>query len=146
AIHEEDRARFLSAWQKALRTGDMLFEEFRLRVKDGSNRYYSARAVPVRDRQGDVTEWVAIFIDIDEARRLRDAQQYITEATALLSSSLDYETTLRRVAEMAVPALADMATVDLVAEDGRIERVAIAHADPKMLSLVKELQQKYQAN
>ena len=48
----------------------------------------------------------------------------------MLASSLDYEQTLRGVAELAVPGLADWCAVDMPADDGELEPVALAHVDP----------------
>ena len=38
--------------------------------------------------------------------------------------------TLQRVANLAVPTVADWCVVDIVERDGRVNRVAAAHADP----------------
>jgi signal transduction histidine kinase len=67
----------------------------------------------------------------------------LSEATALLAGSLDYEATLRRVARLAVPALADWCTVDVLEDDNRIERVAAAHADPSHEESVRETLRRY---
>jgi PAS domain S-box-containing protein len=47
-----------------------------------------------------------------------------------LAESLEPSATLAAVAELIVPALADWCIVDLIAEDGTVERAAVAHADP----------------
>src|SRR3712207_7281086 len=59
-------------------------------------------------------------------RRAAEADHYLGEATAILASSLDYEATLASVARLVVPRLADWCAVDLVADDGAFERVAVA--------------------
>ena len=46
-------------------------------------------------------------------------QGFLAEASRVLSSSLDYEETLARVARLAVPGIADSCTVYLVDDDGR---------------------------
>ncbi len=56
---------------------------------------------------------------------------FLAEASATLSSSLDYEATLATVARLAVPTLADWCAVDLLGDDGSIERMAVAHVDPE---------------
>ncbi|HEX6133531.1 MAG TPA: ATP-binding protein [Longimicrobiales bacterium] len=67
---------------------------------------------------------------------------FLAEASRVLASSLDYERTLRNVAELAVPAIADWCVVDLV-EAGTLERVAVKHADPSRVRLVRQLQDRY---
>jgi len=68
---------------------------------------------------------------------------FLSEATVLLASSLDYQTTLNRVSEMAVPKIADWCSVFVVNAEGRLERTAVAHPDPKKLELGLRLQAKY---
>ena len=47
-----------------------------------------------------------------------------------LASSLDYEVTLRTVARLALPTLADGCIVAIVQDDGSISASATAHVDP----------------
>jgi signal transduction histidine kinase len=75
----------------------------------------------------------------DAALAAEERRWLISEAGRVLSSSLDYETTVARVAELAVPSFADGCAVDLVV-DGKIQRLAVAHADPKKLELLKEIE------
>src|SRR5688572_32732001 len=60
----------------------------------------------------------------EESARRRFA--VLSEASRILGSSLDYETTLRNVAGLAVPQLADCCAVDLLEPGGVIRRVAVA--------------------
>jgi PAS domain S-box-containing protein len=66
------------------------------------------------------------------ARRAAEEAQgrlsFLAEASALLSSSLDYESTLQSVARMVVPHLADWCAVDVTDAEGRLSRIAVAHA------------------
>jgi len=65
-------------------------------------------------------------------RTLRDRLTFLGEATALLTSSLDLETTLERLTGLAVPLLADWCSISmLVEETGQIEQVVVAHQDPE---------------
>ncbi len=66
----------------------------------------------------------------------------IDEASRVLASSLDYETTVAAVAKLAVPNFADWCTVDLVV-DGEIKQLAVAHVDPVRARWARELNAKY---
>ena len=66
----------------------------------------------------------------------------LTEATELFASSLDYERTLTRITELAVPRIADWCAVDIVNE-GKIQRLAVAHIDPAKVRWANELAQKF---
>src|SRR4051812_30131823 len=68
-----------------------------------------------------------------------EALRFLVQASTLLGSSLDYTRTLPAVAELAVPALAEWCFVDLVGEGGRVERLAVAHADPAQADLAQVL-------
>jgi signal transduction histidine kinase len=68
---------------------------------------------------------------------------FLAEASAHLASSLDYETTLRRVARLAVPELADWCVVDTLDEDGSVSLLAVAHVDPGQETLVRTLRRRY---
>ena len=68
---------------------------------------------------------------------------FLAEASAHLASSLDYETTLRRIARLAVPRMADWCVVDTIDDDGSVRLLAVAHVDPAKESLVHELRRRY---
>ncbi len=51
---------------------------------------------------------------------------FLAEASTVLATSLDYESTLRAVARLAVPHLADWCVVDVAVESTRLERIAVA--------------------
>jgi GAF domain-containing protein len=77
------------------------------------------------------------------AEQARVRVSFLAETSATLASSLDYEQTLNKVAELAVPRLADWCGIYLTAEDGGITPVAIAHADPSRLRFVRELLERF---
>src|ERR687886_67126 len=81
--------------------------------------------------------------DVTERKRMEEAQRFLSEAGATLSSSLDYRTTLASVARLAVPRLADWCAVDIVEEEGSLERLAVEHEDPQKVQLAHELQERY---
>jgi PAS domain S-box-containing protein len=84
-------------------------------------------------------------IDRDMSGRRRDdkAQRFLAEASALLQSSLDYNTTLQRVADLAVSYLAAWCSVAMLENDGSIHMVAAVHADPSKIKLARELYERY---
>jgi signal transduction histidine kinase/GAF domain-containing protein len=75
----------------------------------------------------------------EEQARLAEDRRLVAEASELLGSSLDYETTLAHVAQLAVPDFADWCTIDMVADDGSIQRLTTAHADPAKVRFAEEL-------
>jgi PAS domain S-box-containing protein len=69
---------------------------------------------------------------------------FLAEAGRALFSSLDYETTLTKLARLAVPRIADWCAVDVL-EDGAIRRVAVAHRQSGLEELALELARRYPA-
>jgi len=81
---------------------------------------------------------------LNEAERAaRDSLSFLAEASELLASSLNYERTLSQLAELCVPRLADWCAIDMVATDGSIERLAVAHPDPAKVRYAHELAERY---
>ena len=76
------------------------------------------------------------------AERHATRMAYLAEASALLGS-LDYETTLRQVAQLAVPRITDWCAVDLVQADGSASRIVTAHVDPAKVELARRLHERY---
>lgn len=92
----------------------------------------------------------SVVVDINELHRTeqmlrrREAEQtFLAEASAVLMSSLDYEQTLRTVAELTVPYIADWCAVHILDSDGSVRELAVAHTDPARLELVRALQRRY---
>jgi signal transduction histidine kinase len=76
-----------------------------------------------------------------EAQRRRAA--FLAQASAALGASLDFPMTLQRVAELAVPEIADWCAAFVTNEEGTIERTALAHRDPARIALATEFHTKY---
>lgn len=66
----------------------------------------------------------------------REALRFLSDAGQTLASSLDYETTLQSLAELAVPRVACFCVVDVLEPDGSLRRLGTAHVDPSQLDLL----------
>ena len=78
-----------------------------------------------------------------ERKRAAEALRFLSEASAELTSSLDYRATLAQVARLAVPQLADWCAVDVREEDGSTHQLAVEHENPEKVAGAHELQQRY---
>ena len=78
----------------------------------------------------------------EEAAKQTARLAFLANASIELASSLDYEATLARVARLAVPTFADWCAIDVV-QDGRLNRVAVAHVDPEKVEFALALQRRY---
>jgi signal transduction histidine kinase len=79
----------------------------------------------------------------DEAQIAEERAMFKVRAGAVLASSLDYEQTLRNVAELAVPRVADWCGVELIGPDGVPKQVAVAHVDPAKVEYARQLALRY---
>jgi GAF domain-containing protein len=105
----------------------------------GQESWVVLKAAPLHDDDGTVRAAVTIIEDVTVARRASLRLGFLAQAAEILASSMDYEQTLRNVAGLAVPQLADWCGVDLFDSEGRREPVAVAHKDPAKLVLAEQL-------
>ncbi len=108
----------------------------------GEERWSLYKSLPVLDRKGEVEYALNIFQDITEQKRNENVLRFLSDASNILASSLDYQTTLVSVARLVVPRFADWCSVDLVDETGAIHNVAVEHVDRKKVQWAKELNKK----
>jgi PAS domain S-box-containing protein len=109
--------------------------------RTGSESWVLLKATPVRDAQGEIEAAVTIIEDITVSKRMQLRSDFLARSGTVLASSLDYQQTLRNVAGLAVPQIADWCGVDLFGDDGRRERVAVAHVDPARLEMATRLRE-----
>jgi PAS domain S-box-containing protein len=76
----------------------------------------------------------------EQTGRQAERSAFLLDAARLLAAAGDVEETVARMAELAVPRLADLCVIDLVTEHG-LERRAARHADPGRQPLLDELRQ-----
>lgn len=94
----------------------------------------------VDELQARTAEAETARAEVEEAGRW---SAFLAEAGRLLSSSLDYDKTLRTLTDLATPALADLCNVGILGEDGQIHRMAVDSADPVTSGLAREIVSRY---
>ena len=90
AINPEDRPLTESIWNQAFAQNSIYEVEHRVRVADGSYRFFAVRAIPVLDANEQIVEWVGTHTDITE-RKL--AEQALQQAKAELEIKVEERTT-----------------------------------------------------
>jgi signal transduction histidine kinase len=125
-----------------LRTGVTTHNEDLVAV-DGIPRYFLAARGLWRDANGEVAGVVGVATNITERRRREQANLFLADAGRVLAESLDFRATLNRVAELVTPALADWCSVVLVGPSGKLETLAVAHADPEKVRWAREAGDRY---
>nr|WP_273033237.1 EAL domain-containing protein [Pseudaminobacter soli] len=72
-VHPEDQDRVVAHWQECVRSGVWFQAEYRVRHATGEYRWVSAKAVPLRDGDGSIREWVGVLMDVEERRLAEEA-------------------------------------------------------------------------
>jgi PAS domain S-box-containing protein len=114
------------------------FETKRLR-KDGSKVDVSLTISPVKGTDGKIIGASKIARDITARKQAEQTTRFLADASAALVELTDYESTLQKVASLAVPSFADWCAVDMQDADGSLRRVAVTAIDPTELQLSHEL-------
>lgn len=98
-VHPDDLSRAADAWQDALLTGVFYETEFRLRRSDGTHRWHIARAVPIRDANDAIVQWIGTNTDIHDQKtvtqKLAESErrlQLSQNAAGISALELDIET------------------------------------------------------
>ena len=108
----------------------------------GEQRWRLVKAAPLRASSGEIMA-VSVIEDVTEAKEAELRQRFLAQAGSTLTSSLDYEETLQRVAQLVVPGLADWCAVDVLDANQRLNLVAVAHVDPDKVAFARELRTRY---
>lgn len=104
------------------------------RVDVDGQRFFTVVLRDVTDRKRADQEREALLEREQQARSAAEMGErrsaFLAQASDVLDQSLDYQTTLRTMARLAVSSLADICIVDVVGEDGRVSRLEVAATDP----------------
>jgi PAS domain S-box-containing protein len=141
-MHPDDRAAFIAATDELKRDGQHYIEH-RILLPDGSVRWVAGRGQLFRNDAGEGVWALGVCIDITERHIEKERLGFMIEAGRALGSSLDYEETLRRVATLAVPRIADWCSVHVLSEAGNPEVVALTHVNPEKVAWAQKLQERY---
>jgi len=163
-VHPDDRELFRLAVADALEAGTENQIEYRTVWPDGSIHWLVSKGEVLRDAMGRALRLTGVVMDVDGRKRLEASRAellaretvaraaaedagrraaFFAEATAILSSSLDHETTLGRLVRLAVPSIADGCVVHVAETDGTLRGVAVAYADPAREKTARELARRY---
>ena len=117
-------------------------------VQDSDGDWRLLRIRAYRTSGGQIDGAIVAILDINElkqsvlvAEEATRAARMQSQASALLASSLDYETTLESLARLSTAAFADWCAVDLVNEDGSIRHLTVSHANPVLRDLALQFQE-----
>lgn len=130
-------------WREALAKQGGWQSEVIQRRRDGAPLNILVSLSLIRDRSGRAIGIIVMHRDITERKRVEERARFLSEASKILVSSLDYQTTLANIARMAVPELADWCAIHLLDDDGNIKLLTQAHQDPQKVEWAIKLSEQY---
>ena len=170
-VHPDDRDRVAAA-RDAVDAAHPLRTSYRMVARDGRTVWVQEEAVTVLDESGRPLCIQGYLLDVSERKAAEEAQSelraaeaataaqardrqrkvdVVAEAAAVLGSSLDSRATVRQVAALAGREVADWCVVDVLEDDGNVERYVAegtepsalppepaAHPEPAVLDVIRE--------
>jgi len=122
-------------------SGERVKYEARMTYRKGGGRWIEANYVPDVQADGSIPGFFALVTDITARKEGEESIAFLSEATKILASSFDYESTLASIARLAVPRIADW-TVVFYRGDGPVRPLAAVHDDPAKAAALKEFLQR----
>jgi two-component system CheB/CheR fusion protein len=119
-----------------------------MEVQDAGGDWRLLRIRAYRTSDGKIDGAIVAVLDINVLKRSVLAAEeaarsatMLSQASELLASSLDYETTLESLTRLSTAAFADWCAVDLVNDDGSIRHLTVSHANPVLRDLALQFQE-----
>ena len=139
-IHPEDRDRVVGGHQAVIAgTGEIWSDEYRFRCADGSYATVFDRGYLLHDDEGAPIRMIGSMVDVTERKRSEERQHLLADAGSAMAMSLDYEATLRSVARLVVPRIADWCAVYVHEERGDLRLIGLAADDPRTEDVLREI-------
>lgn len=146
-IYPDDRQMAGDAIWQAVQNKSTFYTEFRNVLPSGGIHWIAGSGKVFLGADGEPARMIGVGMDVTQRKRSEQTARFLADASAALAVLVDFDSTLQKVASLAVPHFADWATVDLVENDGAsLRRVAVAHVDPAKVELAHELQRRLPPN
>ncbi|WP_164103795.1 hybrid sensor histidine kinase/response regulator [Candidatus Laterigemmans baculatus] len=137
-MHPEDRERVLAAISEAVTTGKPYHIEYRLVWPDRSVHWIESRGKLFHDEAGQPARMIGVCMEVTARKTIEHDLRFLAEASRSLATLVDYESTLQRVAGLAVPHFADWCAIYLPEQGDKLRQLAVAHVDPSKVELAQE--------
>ena len=160
-----DQARHFQEKDKEVLAGKVTLDipEETIETAHSGKKLLHTKKIPILDQDGQPKYLVGISEDITEKKQLENDRiqliearierqesiragerlSFLADASAEMASSLELETILKTLTRVAVPALGDWCTVQIVQANGKLQQLAVEHKDPLKVKWAWELQEKY---
>lgn len=87
-IHPDDAQPTIDAWKEAVKAVRIFNFEHRVKMKDGCWRSFSIKAIPLKNEDGSLREWVGVHTDIQEQKTFAtELEKQVQERTQQLEQN-----------------------------------------------------------
>jgi len=137
-VHADDRDAAMTHWLRCVEQGTNYEAEYRMRSKDGDFRWFRARAVPIRDAEGNILKWYGTCSDIHDSKVL---EQSIRDNATQLEKMVDRRTDELRRLSIRLMTMQDQERRRLARDlhDGLGQELAVAKMVIDRMTLQKAL-------
>lgn len=123
--------------------GERVTNDLTLVLKQGGPRTLRLICEPMINHSGVRTAYRVALIDVTEEKRFEDELQLLSNLAEMSNSPLQHSQPLEVAARVVVPAFADLLKVDLINEEGKLERVLVKFAEPGKQKTLAEPMKNY---
>jgi PAS domain S-box-containing protein len=110
-----------------------------MRRNDGQIINVALSTAPFYGGHEEILGIMTVYVDISAQKRAEEILEFLSRAGAELIKSLEVIPILESLARLALPVLADFVAIDLVEDDGTVERMATKHIDPAGAEVAEKL-------
>jgi PAS domain S-box-containing protein len=124
-VHPDDKEKATEKWDRCVESGTNYEAEYRMRSRDNLYRWFRARAVPIRDQNGEVIRWYGTCSDIHDSKVL---EQSMRESATKLEKMVDERTAELRELSVRLMTMQDQEHRRIARElhDGLGQELAVA--------------------
>ncbi|AMV17382.1 PAS domain S-box protein [Planctomyces sp. SH-PL14] len=138
-VHPDDREAVQLAIRQALENGGEFYTEFRNLRQNGAVHWIAGSGKVFYGDDGQPLRMIGIGLDVTPRKRSEKTARFLADASAALAVLVDFDSTLQKLASLAVPHFADWVAVDVLEETGSLRRVAVAHVETAKVQLAHEI-------
>lgn len=142
-IHPDDRNRIRDEFYEHIKKKAIMDFEFRIVLPDGTVEWIYSKQQVFFDKKRNPIHTIGININVSERKQLMINSAFLAEASKILSSSLDYETTLHNVASLAVSQISDWCIIGIIDKNAGYQQITMQHKDPKKVKWAEAVGKEY---
>jgi PAS domain S-box-containing protein len=153
-VHPDDLQKTVDTWNYSLKSGEPYAMEYLLRRFDGEYRWHLGKALPIRDKQGNIELWLGTNTDIHSLKQAEEALNEELKERKVLENQLKNERELLQTIFDTIPVMLSIydPQVNVAILNKAVERITgwtindhheknimqLAYPDPEYRKMVRD--------